>query len=83
MPEALILQNILSLQLCLLPGVEGPGRGFPVVPSTAPWPLHFPTRPQLDILDALLGSQQPWAGKAYGTPCWEKNVKPQGPTSAG
>lgn len=80
--RAWILQNTLSLQLCLLPGVEGPGRGLPVAPSTAPWPLHFPAHPQLDLLDALLDSQQPWAGKAQDAPCWEKEtMKPQGSTS--
>lgn len=60
-----ILQNTLSLQLCLLPGMEGPRRRLPVAPSTAPWTLLFPAGPQLDLLDALLGSRQPWAGKEH------------------
>lgn len=55
----------ISPQLCILPGVEGPGRGLWAAPGPASWPLCCAAHHQLDRSDPLFCSPRPWSGKVY------------------
>lgn len=61
----------ISSQLCLLPGVEGPGRGLRAAPGPASRPLCCAARHQLDRPDSLFRSPHPWSGKVHRAQQWE------------
>lgn len=65
-PWNILLPSIsatVSSQLCLLPGVEGHGRGLRAAPGPSSRPLCCAARYQLDRPDSLFRSPHPWSGK--------------------